>query len=85
MVNAQEPTLRIQTRNTKGSNENVPLLEAGKLDLALVAGEVASAALAKPDTPLRIVAAMYSSPGHAHRERRQPVSVAFGSARQDRW
>ena len=63
MVNAQEPTLRIQTRNTKGSNENVPLLEAGKLDLALVAGEVASAALAKPDTPLRIIAAMYSSPG----------------------
>jgi uncharacterized protein len=63
MVNAQEPALRIQTRNTKGSNENVPLLEAGKLDLALVAGEVASAALAKPDTPLRIVAAMYSSPG----------------------
>lgn len=63
LVNAQEPALRIQTRNTKGSNENVPLLEAGKLDLALVAGEVASAALAKPDTPLRIVAAMYSSPG----------------------
>ncbi len=63
MINAQEPTLRIQTRNTKGSTENVPLLEAGKLDLALVAGEVASAALAKPGTPLRIVAAMYSSPG----------------------
>jgi uncharacterized protein len=63
MINAQEPALRIQTRNTKGSNENVPLLEAGKLDLALVAGEVASAALAKPGTPLRIVAAMYSSPG----------------------
>ncbi|HVJ11024.1 MAG TPA: TAXI family TRAP transporter solute-binding subunit, partial [Burkholderiales bacterium] len=63
MINAQEPALRIQTRNTKGSTENVPLLEAGKLDLALVAGEVASAALAKPGTPLRIVAAMYSSPG----------------------
>ncbi len=63
MVNAQEPTLRIQTRNTKGSTENVPLLEAKKLDLALVAGEVASAALAVPGTPLRIVAAMYSSPG----------------------
>jgi TRAP transporter TAXI family solute receptor len=63
MVNAQEPTLRIQPRNTKGSTENVPLLEAGKLDLALVAGEVASAALAKPGTPLRVVAAMYSSPG----------------------
>jgi len=62
-VNAQEPRIRVQPRNTKGSTENVPLLEAGKLELALVAGEVASAALAKPDTPLRIVAAMYSSPG----------------------
>ena len=63
MVNAQEPRIRVEPRNTKGSNENVPLLEAGKLDLALVAGEIASAALAKPDTPLRVVAAMYSSPG----------------------
>jgi uncharacterized protein len=63
MVNAQEPSLRIEPRNTKGSSENVPLLEAGKLDLALVAGEIATAALARPDTRLRIVAAMYSSPG----------------------
>jgi uncharacterized protein len=63
MVNAQEPRIRVEPRNTKGSTENVPLLEAGKLDLALVAGGIASAALAKPDTPLRIVAAMYSSPG----------------------
>jgi TRAP transporter TAXI family solute receptor len=63
MVNAQDPALSIQTRNTKGSAENVPLLEANKLDLGLVAGEIASAALAKPDTKLRIVAAMYSSPG----------------------
>jgi hypothetical protein len=63
MVNAQEARLRVQTRNTKGSTENVPLLEDGKLELALVAGEIASAALAKPDTKLRIVAAMYSSPG----------------------
>ena len=63
MLNAQEPQLRIETRNTKGSTENLPLLEAGKLDLGLVAGELASAALAKPGTQLRIVAAMYSSPG----------------------
>ena len=47
----------------RASTENVPLLEEGKVDLALVAGEIASAALAKPDTQLRIVAAMYSSPG----------------------
>ena len=63
MVNAQEPRVRVEPRNTKGSSENVPLLEEGKLDLALVAGEIASAALAKPNTRLRIVAAMYSSPG----------------------
>ncbi len=63
MVNAQEPRVRIEPRNTKGSTENVPLLEEGKVDLALVAGEIASAALARPDTKLRIVAAMYSSPG----------------------
>ena len=58
MVNAREPKLRIETRNTKGSTENVPLLEAGKVDLALVAGEIATAALAKPGTTLRIVTAM---------------------------
>ena len=63
MVNAQEPLLRVEPRNTKGSTENVPLLEAGRLDLALVAGEIATAALAAPGTPLRVVAAMYSSPG----------------------
>jgi uncharacterized protein len=63
MVNAQEPALSIQTKNTKGSAENVPLLESNRLDLGLVAGEIATAALAKPDTKLRIVTAMYSSPG----------------------
>ena len=62
-LNAAEPRLRIETRNTKGSTENVPLLEAGKVDLGLVAGELATEALAKPGTGLRIVAAMYSSPG----------------------
>ena len=63
MLNAQEPRLRIEARNTKGSAENVPLLEAGKLDIGLVAGEFASAVFANPGTQLRVVAAMYSSPG----------------------
>jgi TRAP transporter TAXI family solute receptor len=62
-VNAQEPKLRVETRNTKGSTENLPLLEAGTIDLGLVAGELAAAELAKPGTALRIVAAMYASPG----------------------
>jgi TRAP transporter TAXI family solute receptor len=63
MVNAQEPKLHIQTRNTKGSTENVPLLEEGKLDIALVAGEIAIEALGRPQTPHRIITAIYSSPG----------------------
>ena len=63
MVNAQEPKLRIEPRNTKGSTENVALLEANQLDLALVLGEIASAALSKPETGLRIISAMYASPG----------------------
>ena len=63
MVNAQEPRLRIQPKNTKGSTENVPLLKENKVDLALVAGEIATSALAEPGTPLRIIAAIYSSPG----------------------
>jgi uncharacterized protein len=63
VINAAEPRLQIQAQNTKGSAENVPLLEAGKLDLGLIAGEFASALMAKADTRLRIVVAMYSSPG----------------------
>jgi uncharacterized protein len=63
VVNAHDATLRVQPRNTKGSGENVPLLEAGKLDIALVAGEVANPALAKPDTRLRIITAIYATPG----------------------
>jgi TRAP transporter TAXI family solute receptor len=63
VVNAHEPRLRVQPKNTKGSTENVPLLKDNKVDIALVAGEIATTALAEPGTPLRIIAAMYSSPG----------------------
>src|SRR5206468_4348868 len=48
------------------SAENIPLLEAGSLDVALVAGEPAYEALmgiGRPRSPLKIVAAMYSMPG----------------------
>jgi uncharacterized protein len=66
VINAADPTLRVETRNTKGSTENVPLLEAEKLDIGLVQGEVAHEALAgigRPPADLKIVAAMYSTPG----------------------
>jgi len=61
-----DPTLEIETRNTKGSTENVPLLEAGELDLGLVQGEVAHEAIAgigRAPAKLFILAAMYSTAG----------------------
>ncbi len=61
-----DPSLTIEPRNTKGSTENVPLLEAGRLDLGLVQGEVAYEALSgigRPPASLKILAAMYSTPG----------------------
>jgi TRAP transporter TAXI family solute receptor len=65
-INATDPSLLVEPRNTKGSAENVPLLEAGSLDIALVAGEPAYEALSgigRPPSPLKILAAMYSTPG----------------------
>jgi TRAP-type uncharacterized transport system substrate-binding protein len=38
-INQTDDSLEIRTQHTKGSTENVPLLEAGALDLALVQGE----------------------------------------------
>jgi uncharacterized protein len=66
VMNEADPTLSILQRNTKGSNENIPLLEAGSLDIALVAGEPSYEAflgLGRPTTHLKILTAMYSSPG----------------------
>jgi len=65
-IHETDPTLEVETRNTKGSTENVPLLEAGKLDLGLVQGEVAHESLGgigRPPADLRVLAAMYSTPG----------------------
>src|SRR5437016_8176393 len=66
VVNEVDPSLGLEPRNTKGSTENIPLLEAGKLDIALVTGEPAYEAFAgigRPRTELKILAAMYSTPG----------------------
>src|SRR3954463_12988266 len=66
IMNAADPALSIEPRNTKGSNENIPMLEQGQLDLALVAGEPSYEAfmgIGRPATRLKILTAMYSSPG----------------------
>jgi uncharacterized protein len=66
VINAADPQLSIEPRNTKGSNENIPLLEQGQLDIALVAGEPSYEAfmgIGRPAIRLKILTAMYSSPG----------------------
>jgi hypothetical protein len=66
VMNEADPTLSIEPRNTKGSNENIPLLEAGTIDIATVAGEPSYEAfmgIGRPRTHLKILTAMYSSPG----------------------
>lgn len=66
VMNAADPALAIAPRNTKGSNENIPLLEKGELDLALVAGEPAYEAFAgvgRAPVRLKILTAIYSNPG----------------------
>jgi uncharacterized protein len=65
-INEADATLEVRPQNTKGSAENVPLLEAGKLDLGLVQGEAALEALngiGRAPADLRILAAMYATPG----------------------
>ena len=66
IINAADSTVSIEPRNTKGSNENIPLLESDQLDIALVAGEPAYEAfmgIGRAPTKLKILTAMYSSPG----------------------
>lgn len=66
VINAEDPTLDVQPKNTKGSTENVPLLEAGSVDIGLVQGEVAHEALAgigRAPANVKLLAAMYSTPG----------------------
>jgi TRAP transporter TAXI family solute receptor len=65
-VRRTDPALEIEAINTKGSTENVPRLEAGTLDIALVQGEVVHEALSgvgRPPANLRIITAMYPTAG----------------------
>lgn len=65
-VTQTDPELKIEARNTRGSLENIALLDAGTLDFALVQGEAAHEAwngIGRAPVRLAVVAAMYSTPG----------------------
>ena len=66
VINETDKSLAVETHNTKGSAENIVLLEQGKMDIALVAGEPAYEAFAgigRAPTNLKIISAIYSNPG----------------------
>src|SRR4029078_13590624 len=66
VINETDKSLNVVTQNTKGSTENIGLLNEGKVDFALVAGEPAYEALqptGQPKTTALIIQAIYSTPG----------------------
>src|SRR5215471_21629512 len=65
-VRRADPALEIEAINTKGSTENVPMLEAGTLDIALVQGEVVHESLSgvgRQPGNLKVLTAMYPTAG----------------------
>jgi len=65
-IKAQDPALEIEAINTKGSTENVPMLEDARLDIALVQGEVVHESLigiGRPPANLKVLTAMYPTAG----------------------
>jgi TRAP transporter TAXI family solute receptor len=66
VINETDPSLKVVTQNTKGSTENIGLLDAGTVDIALVAGEPAYEAfqgIGQPKTRALVIQAIYSNPG----------------------
>jgi hypothetical protein len=66
VINETDPSLEVVTQNTKGSAENIGLLDQGKVDIALVAGEPAYEAfqgIGMPKTKALVIQAIYSNPG----------------------
>ena len=66
VINETDKSLLVETKNTKGSAENIGLLEASTVDIALVAGEPAYEAfsgIGRAPTKLKIIQAIYSNPG----------------------
>ena len=66
VINETDASLAVETKNTKGSAENIGLLDQGTVDIALVAGEPAYEAfsgIGQPKTKALVIAAIYSNPG----------------------
>jgi TRAP-type uncharacterized transport system substrate-binding protein len=66
VINAIDPSLRIETVATQGSSENLTLLEAGAVDIGLVEGNAAHntlQGLGRTSADLKVVSVMYPNLG----------------------
>lgn len=66
VINATDPSLRVEAIATRGSRQNVPFLEEDKIDLGLVEGNAARQALegiGRPPADLKVLSVMYPNPG----------------------
>ncbi len=61
-----EPSLELREHTTRGTLDNVPMLERGELDIGFAFGEVVHelfSAVAGPTTKLSVISVMYPTPG----------------------
>jgi len=66
VINANDASLRLEELPTKGSAQNLPFLEEGKIDVGLVEGNAAQEAfdgVGRSPTALKVLAVMYPNPG----------------------
>lgn len=66
VINTMEPGLQVRAIATKGSKQNLPLLESGKIDIGLVEGNAARKALdgiGRAPANLKVLSVMYPNPG----------------------
>lgn len=66
VINAADSTIRVEALATKGSRQNLKLLETGDVDVGQVEGNAARIALdgiGRPAADLRVLSVMYPNPG----------------------
>lgn len=66
VINAQDSSLQVEAIATKGSRQNLSLLEEGKIDIGQVEGNAARVALegiGRSAADLRVISVMYPNPG----------------------
>lgn len=66
VINATDSSLAVEAIATRGSKQNLPFLEEGKIDIGLVEGNAARQALdgiGRPPAELQVLSVMYPNPG----------------------